>query len=430
MNSPMPIGWSDHSPPDLPDHGVSIIMPTYNQQHLIGKSIQSVLNQEYRDFELIIIDDGSPDNTAAAVAHFHDERLRYIRQENTGLPGARNSGLRVARGRYVALLDGDDLISPRYLSTLVTLLRDNPGFDVVYCRARFIDEDGKLLPQLSGSPVPESDLYGQLLKANFLTPNCVLAHRYCYEAVGFFDTTIPRGEGDMWLQFAAKFSVISTPEILAYYRVLTNSMSSIDPLPMLASAQAILQKHCGLETTDPAGWAAPHRQAYARSHITAGIEYLQKRDADAAYSQLRQALAIAPELLAAYDVFYELGCGDQPRGYRGDYATLDVAWNADVLFRLLARLFSDPDRPEAVDGFRRVAYLNARLALAQLSYATGNRRRAGRYGWQAIAADPRAALQRHAPTLLLKNALGPRGVNLLKKVVRRGERPLTGEARR
>ncbi|MDX1524231.1 MAG: glycosyltransferase family 2 protein, partial [Anaerolineae bacterium] len=169
---------------------VSIIMPTYNHQYLIGKSIRSVLDQYYDNWELIIVDDESPDDTASAVKSFTDERIHYIRQDNKGLPGARNTGLSKATGNFIALLDGDDLIAPHYLKTLVKLLQENPDFDAVYCRAQFIDSRGNLLPQLSGRPVPPDKLYLQLLKANFLTPNCVLAYRRCYEAVGLFDTSI------------------------------------------------------------------------------------------------------------------------------------------------------------------------------------------------------------------------------------------------
>jgi glycosyltransferase involved in cell wall biosynthesis len=88
---------------------VSVIIPTYNRAEYLGRSIQSVLNQTYQDFELIIVDDGSTDNTRDIVAQFHDKRLNYIRHEtNLGVAAARNSGVRAARGIYLAFQDSDD----------------------------------------------------------------------------------------------------------------------------------------------------------------------------------------------------------------------------------------------------------------------------------------------------------------------------------
>lgn len=387
-------------PTNNPTPQVSVIIPAYNQAHFLVQAIESVLAQTYKNYEIIVINDGSTDHTAEVVQAFGD-KIRYVYQENTGLPGARNTGLRMAGGELVTLLDSDDLYNPDYLSELTALLKANPQAGAVYCRAQFMDEKGQLLPQLTGSPVPPDQLYNQLLKANFLTPNCVMAYKYCYEQVGFFDLAIPRGEGDMWLQFAEKFTMVGTNKILARYRVVTGSMSSANPIPPMESAQIILRKRLGQPTADAGQWPPLGRDAYARTHFTAAIEFLQTDKVEEAYQQFRQAVTISPELLLARDVYYELGCGNQPRGYRGYFPALDINYNAKILFNLLDRLFDDAQISQAVKMRKRQAYINANLVLGKLSYGAGHLKDCQHFFGRAIAADPGLLFDSEvAPTLL------------------------------
>ena len=245
----------DHGPPGSGARAprVSVIMPTYGHEKIIDYSIQSALDQTYQDFELIVIDDESPDNTGAVVARY-DYPVRYIRQKNQGLPGARNTGIRAARGEIIALLDGDDLYEKHYLSFMVALLDADPSADVVYCRSRFVDMANNDLPQLTGEAVPPEALFETLLGGNFLTPNCVVAHARCYRDVGLFDMAIQKGEWDMWLQFARRFRVVGVNEVLGRYRVVPNSLSTANPLPMLEAQLDVLRKQFGSQhAMSPAG---------------------------------------------------------------------------------------------------------------------------------------------------------------------------------
>ncbi len=122
---------------------VSIITPCYNGAEFLPETAQSVLSQTWRDFEWIIIDDGSKDDSAAIAQGFADAdgRVRLIRQENAGSAAARNHGIREAKGRYIALLDADDLWDPEFLAEQVAFMRGS-GASLVCCSYRFIDEDG------------------------------------------------------------------------------------------------------------------------------------------------------------------------------------------------------------------------------------------------------------------------------------------------
>lgn len=124
---------------------VSVVIPVYGVEKYIASAVQSVLDQTYKNFELLIVDDGSPDRSVEIVQQFEDPRIRIIRQENQGLAGARNTGIRNTQGEYLAFLDGDDIWVPEKLSKHVKHLEDSPTVGVSFSRSVFIDEMGNSL---------------------------------------------------------------------------------------------------------------------------------------------------------------------------------------------------------------------------------------------------------------------------------------------
>ena len=122
---------------------VSVVIPAYNVERFIAGAIRCVLDQTYTDFELIVVDDGGSDGSAAIAQSFDDPRLRLIRQRNRGLAGARNAGIRAARGRFIAFLDADDLWHPLKLACHVAHLRARPEVGVSYSASAFIDDAGR-----------------------------------------------------------------------------------------------------------------------------------------------------------------------------------------------------------------------------------------------------------------------------------------------
>ncbi|MEK7831790.1 MAG: glycosyltransferase family A protein, partial [Acidobacteriota bacterium] len=115
---------------------VSVIIPAYNLAPYIAETLDSLFAQTYRDFEAILVNDGSTDDTEERIAPYRD-RLAYIRQENKGVMAARNAGLKAAHGRYIALLDGDDVLLPRFLEVLVGMLEADQTLSVAYPNARY-----------------------------------------------------------------------------------------------------------------------------------------------------------------------------------------------------------------------------------------------------------------------------------------------------
>ena len=122
---------------------VSVIVPAYNASRFLPESLPSVLAQTWTDFELIVVNDGSTDDTVACVEAFTDPRIRLVTQANRGLAGARNGGIRVARGTFIALLDADDLWHPEKLARHVAHLQANPAIGVSYSASAFMDDEGR-----------------------------------------------------------------------------------------------------------------------------------------------------------------------------------------------------------------------------------------------------------------------------------------------
>lgn len=160
---------------------VSVMMPAYNAERYIGQAIESVLAQHYAHWELIVVNDGSSDNTAGVAAHYTDPRIRVIHQENQGESVARNRALDEMKGEYVAFLDADDVFFPHHLEIAVRYLQEHPERDAVYTDGYHCDEEGNQLAPLSSrrrGPFT-GDIFEELVRASDVhgPPTCVVLHR-------------------------------------------------------------------------------------------------------------------------------------------------------------------------------------------------------------------------------------------------------------
>jgi glycosyltransferase involved in cell wall biosynthesis len=182
---------------------VSIVVPAYNTAPYIADTLSSVLAQTYNDYEIIVVNDGSPDTPAleSAIHPFRD-RIHYIVQENRGLSGARNSGIAAARGEYVALLDSDDLWEPDYLERQLDVIRKDPGLAIVYPNAiTFGDRmrSGRLF--MDQFPSSGEVTFERLVKQECNVMVSVLAKRDVLVAAGLFDESLRSSEDfDLWLR--------------------------------------------------------------------------------------------------------------------------------------------------------------------------------------------------------------------------------------
>lgn len=393
---------------------VSVIIPCYNHGHYLPCAVNSVLAQTFTDWEAIIVDDGSTDDTRQVAAQFTDPRVRYIYQENRGLSAARNTGIRAAQGEYLAFLDADDEWEPAFLAACVEALSEQPALAAVVTLARFIDENGNGLPRLGGAAVDVQQFRSRLLEGGFFPPNAVVVRSETVRSTGLFDERLTSVEDwDLWLRITANGGQLRTiPQPLARYRVVTGSMST-NAGRMHANRMAVLAKHFGPPEGDPRAWPAEKRTAYAYAYRAAALGYIAQREAGEGWRFLRQAIETDPAILARLDTFYELALGDQPRGYRGEARLVDLQRNGAEMLCRLSDLFASAG--PSVQALRSAAYGNAYLALAMLSDQAGDWAAARRYLRQAIRWYPAFLREGSVVRRLIKLTLGQRLVANLRR---------------
>lgn len=222
---------------------VSVIVPTYNRANLLGRAIQSVLAQTYPHFELIIVDDGSSDNTEAVVTRFDDPRIRYIRHhKNRGGSAARNTGIACARGEYVAFLDSDDEWLPEKLEKHLRVFHDDPDCGVVFSAHCEITSDGS--SRVYRDQGPEGWIYEDLLVSAVVgTTSAVVVKRECFDTAGFFDERLPSCQDwDMWIRIAKhyRFRRIREPLVRYYWH---GSQISTTSQAVIRGHLAVLEKY-------------------------------------------------------------------------------------------------------------------------------------------------------------------------------------------
>ena len=208
---------------------VSIIIPAYNAGKYIRGSIKTILEQTYNNFEIIIVDDGSTDNTAQMVRDEYqgDARIKLISQKNGGVAVARNNGIRTAKGEYIAFLDPDDYYLPSKIEKEVKFLQDHPEFDIAYCNVKhFYDDNLNELYQHQGK-TPSGQVFENLLDGFFGQLNTVLIPKRILEKVGMFDENFRDSEEwDMFLRIArAGYTFGFLDEDLVRIRISSGSLS-------------------------------------------------------------------------------------------------------------------------------------------------------------------------------------------------------------
>ncbi|MHC5718825.1 MAG: glycosyltransferase, partial [Nostoc sp.] len=206
---------------------ISVIIPCYNSEKTIKKTIESVLNQSFSDLELIVINDGSKDSTLEIISNFQDSRIKIFSFENSGGNISRNRGLKYTAGKFVSFLDADDIWTADKLASQLQALQENLGAKVAYSWTDSIDENDEIL--LSGMHITvNGDVYEKLLVSNFLEngSNPLILREAIIELGGFDESLNAAQDWDMWLRLASKFDFVCVPFVQILYRMSPNSLSS------------------------------------------------------------------------------------------------------------------------------------------------------------------------------------------------------------
>ena len=199
---------------------LSVIMPVYNAGDFVAQAIQSILDQTYGDFELIIINDGSTDKSKTVIKSFDDGRIKYFENEkNSGIVFSRNRGLKLAKGEYVGMFDADDIAYPEKFKEQILFLEENKDFGMVGSWAKFIDEKGKRLPgswKLKASPkmIPAIMLF-----KNYFLQSAVLYRKECISKFSFRDGFDILEDYLIWLEITRDYKAWNLQEYMVDYRI-------------------------------------------------------------------------------------------------------------------------------------------------------------------------------------------------------------------
>ncbi len=288
---------------------VSVVMPVYGVEKFVAEAVESVLAQSYTDFELLIIDDCSPDRSVEICQGYDDARIRIIRHEfNRGLAGARNTGVRNAQGDYLGFLDSDDLWAPDKLARHVAHLDANPQVGVSFSRSAFIDEDGRETGYFQMPKLRDIEPGYYLCRnpigngsAPVIRREVMAAIRYDDDLHGspedfYFDERFRRSEDiECWIRIAltTDWKIEGLPEALTLYRLNAGGLSA-SLLKQLESWEQMVEK---IRSYDPAflkQWEALAR-AYQLRYLSR--QAIRLKDGRMAVQLLHRALASSPRIL-------------------------------------------------------------------------------------------------------------------------------------
>ncbi|HUN62518.1 MAG TPA: glycosyltransferase family A protein [Candidatus Sulfotelmatobacter sp.] len=231
---------------------VSVIVPCYNSAQFVGDTLQSIFAQTYHDYEVVLINDGSPDTPQLEqVLAPWMARISYVKTENQGVAAARNNGIRAAKGELIAMLDSDDLWEPNCLEVQVRNLDENPSADIVYPRFTIFEDRGK--PDIPGTPSQGEVTFISLLQDTCSVPNSgVLARRAALERAGLYDPALKGSEDfDLWLRCLKSGSrIIHHDQVLLHYRRRLGSLSSNDAWMCGNAIQVLTRLRTGVQLTN------------------------------------------------------------------------------------------------------------------------------------------------------------------------------------
>jgi len=198
----------------------SVVIPAYNKANLTIKTVESVLGQTYGNVEVIVVDDGSTDDTKNKLQLFGD-RIHYIYKQNGGACSARNVGIKQATGEYIALIDCDDIFYPEKIAKSVECLEKKSDYGFVYTGAYFINRDGDVISEHGISDYPASGwIASRLLLNDFICNSTVVIRKECFKKVGYFDEKIfMPADWDMWLRLSEKYKAAYINDKLTGYRI-------------------------------------------------------------------------------------------------------------------------------------------------------------------------------------------------------------------
>ncbi|MBF2051397.1 MAG: glycosyltransferase [Elainella sp. C42_A2020_010] len=284
---------------------ISVIIPAYNAERTILETIQSVQQQSFQDFEVIVINDGSTDHTAQVVEAIGDDRIKLFSYPNAGLSLARNRGVQQCSGDYIAFLDADDLWTADKLALQHQALQQHPEAGVAYSWTCYMYEKNNTLEFHPCPPIRfEGNVYQKLLVGDFIySGSNVLMRREAVETTGGFDPAMPQcADWDYWLRASVRWPFMAVPQYQILYRQSAQAMSAkVEGMKM--AAQAALEK---VYQTAPPELQQLKRQTLISFHQYCTGLYLNHQPTPEGLSQAQehiwQAIQLQPQAILGRDM--------------------------------------------------------------------------------------------------------------------------------
>lgn len=198
----------------------SVVIPLYNKELSIANTIQSVLDQTFQDFEIVVVNDGSTDRSAEIVEQINDPRIRLIHQKNQGVSAARNTGIREAKHEWIAFLDGDDLWEKEHLEEVVKMMQICPNEKVYVTSYEYSDGRPMFKHERDTNIFKIDNYFKEALKESLIWTSIVVVNKSCIDKVGGFNVILSRGEDlDLWARLAREYDIVKSSKVTAVYRI-------------------------------------------------------------------------------------------------------------------------------------------------------------------------------------------------------------------
>jgi hypothetical protein len=252
----------------LDNPAVTVLLPVFNCERFLSEAIQSILDQTFSDFEFLIIDDGSTDRSALVINSFKDERIRFLQQENCGLAATLNRGISLARGRYIARQDQDDVSCPGRLARQVAFMEDNPDCVLLGTWAQIIEVD-RAVDRFHRHPVSGDELRYLMYFNNPFVHSSVMLRKTVLDQVGGYTTDPdrqPPEDFELWSRLSRAGTIANIGEVLLSYREIPGSMSRVGPSPF----RSRLIKICSENIAAASGHAPDDPDIHAIAALTHG----------------------------------------------------------------------------------------------------------------------------------------------------------------
>jgi glycosyltransferase involved in cell wall biosynthesis len=277
---------------------VSVVIATHNRASLVKQAIDSVLAQTVPVREVLVVDDGSTDDTREQLLEYGD-RIRTFSIPQSGASAARNHGMGAAEGQWIAFLDDDDVWLPAKIERQMALVDRDPELGLVYCSDYAVDEQLKVLYERTAAPENCGDVFERLLLRNFIFTSCAIARREAIHKAGYMDLAFLFAQDwDLWLKIAAGYRIDFAPEPLVLYRQSISGCLTRDlkPIDKLTELQTIMERAMALRRVSPVVAHIARREMNAR---WAGVWLHQGRRFKALSYSMR-VLAAQPWSAAGY----------------------------------------------------------------------------------------------------------------------------------